>query len=667
MPNLLKYHIQIGPQHDLFGLVQDSPQNPILVADNKSSDFILSEMRPSLVGGYTKRISSISSSARKTRILSNTTDVRMTNVFNDAGDPLYFKTRRQHSGTVIHVNGEIANKSDSNFIYINSPQALVEYFSADGRLLLSNEQEVYPMFIWENQVNHNDIMEMDKRRFYYRESKGSVVLIASKTGVVAEVDIEPVFTPKRLRQKTIEVPAFIFSDLRTNERGRLSFEYDYLTVVPNVVAHLSEQISLRNNDYMLVKNVNVIKRSLVIYKVVAGVKEVIIDNLNGQLDNLIDSSLGRVYAISLLEDGIIEFGDIIYVDYQSLEMSNIIKVQNANIPLRDVSVHFRIRPTRIHNAISDITFTPKVSYVISDSGGNVVFSVDDDLPVNDFSLPTHLGFGQDGYGTRGFGGVIDDFSLITITSDGLASGTAGGVVITADGYSADGFGEGPFGGSHLRKLSEIANLLDAQNNSESGTIEIGSLSFFAKVKNAHIFPYLQGAKNKYVTGHRSLYSYANVLWNVSLDNRNDDTIDTASTITLNSFSTIDFAPTLLFRDSSNLYIQFDLSPVSSGLTTTAEVDPSLVLTAAISPQAYQEAQLRAIDLPSNPTVFTHLVGYTYTGEEYIELSYPVQLSSDMTKATIALGAVDLLTAPSNIGLGYRDGDLEIYPARALNI
>lgn len=668
MRNKITYELRLGPQYDMFGLARSSPDRPLMVADNKSSDFSLSRILPNESGGHIKEIKGVSSSPRKTRIVTNTSSVRLTNVFADDGIPLFFKTRLRHFNKVdIVVNGQPAQSIDSHFIYTNDTEVLIEYFSKEGGLLLSTIQEVYPVFIWENQVNLLDIIALDNKKFYYRESKGNVVITASKPNVVVEVDPEPVFTVKRIRDKVVAIDPFLFADLRSNESGRLSFEYDYLTVVPNIVSRLSEQLILKNNDYMTVSNINIFKESVVMYKIVDGERVVIIDNADGSSNNIIDSSLGRIYAINLIEDGIIKFGDIIYLDYRYLATNTTLKIDNEDIPLRDVKVHFRIRPTRIRKPGVNLSFQPSLSYIITDMADNILLSNDDDIPDYEFYLPIHLGFGKGAYGDMGYSGVRDDYSLIIIEGDGSTPIGSGGssIVDTETGYGERGYSDGPYGGSYLKKITDVENLLDIKNNSEAGTITISALEFSPSIKSAQIFPYLNTANSKYGNGKREQFSYANILWNTSLSGDDEDIIDTSSTTTINSYSTIDFNPSILFHDEIKMILGFDISGMADGITLGASIKDEYILTGMIDAEALGEVDLYSATIPSSPNSLLNLVSYKYSDGEYEVLPYDIYISSDMKQATIILSGLDLQNLPINIGLGYSDGDLEIYPTRTL--
>lgn len=668
MRNKITYELRLGPQYDMFGLDRSSPDKPIMVADNKSSDFSLSRILPNESGGHLKEIKGVSSSPRKTRVVTNTSSVRMTNVYADDGTPLFYKTRLRYFNKVdMLINGEPILNLDSHFIYTNETEVVIEYFSKEGALILTTIQEVYPVFIWENQVNLADIIALDNRKFYYRESKGNVVITASKPNVLAEVDPEPVFTVKRIRDKVIAIDPFLFTNLRSNESGRLSFEYDYLTVVPNIVSRLSEQLVLKNNDYMTVNNIDIFKESVVMYKIVDGEKVVIIDNADGSSNNIIDSSMGRIYAMNLLEDGIIKFGDIIYIDYKHLATNTTLKIDNEDIPLRDVKVHFRIRPTRIRKPGVDLSFNPSLSYVITDMADNILLSNDGDIPDYEFYLPIHLGFGEGAYGEMGYSGIRDDFSLIVIEGDGSTPIGSGGSdsVDTETGYGEQAYSEGPYGGAYLNNITDVENLLDIRNNAEAGTITISALEFSPSIKSAHIYPYLNTANSKHGNGHREQFSFANVLWNTSLTGDDRDIIQTSSTTSINSYSTIDFNPVVLFHDEIKMILSFDLHSISDGITPGAAIKDEYVLTSMINPEALEEVGLYSATMTSAPNTLLNLVAYKFVGDIYEELPYDVFISSGMDKATIVLDELDLQDLPPNIGLGYNDGELRIYPTRTL--
>lgn len=665
MRHKVTYALSLGPQYDMFGLEQSSPTNPVLVADNVSSDFSLSRIIPNESGGYIKTIYSLSSSARKTRITSNTSDVKMTNVTTEDGTPLFYKTLlKTFNKADVFINGVKAEVTDSHFIYLNETDAEITYYNQDGILLLRSNQEIYPVFIWEDQINLEDIIALDNRKYYFKESKGRVIISASKPDIIAEVIPEPIFTVKRIREKVVKIDPFIFTDLRSNDAGRLSFRYNYLEVIPDVVARQSEQTVLKNNNYIELANIDIIKESVVVYKRVNRVKEYVLNNENGLFDSIINSSLGRINTVNLIEDGVIDFDDIIYVDYRYLKTNTILNIDNEDIPLKNIRVYFRIGPTEIKKENIDLSFDPYLSYIVTDLDDNILLADDRNVSESPFVLPLHLGYSIGGFGLEGYGGIRTDFSLIIINGDGSLAGIEDQEG-TKTGYGDIGYGDGPYGGALLKKIGDVENLLDIKNNSEAGTITISALEFYSKIKSSDIFPYLHSAQYRYDNGFRISNTYANTLWLSAMDGDTSGVIEISSATPIRSYSTIDFTPSVLFEDETKKVLSFDISTISKGFLNSSLVNGAYVLSGDIDQEAFDELSLFSATMPTVSAQITNLAAFEYVDDTYTELILDIRISNNLEEATIEL--LDLENKPINIGLGYKDATSTIYPTRMLKI
>ena len=682
----------------MFGLKKSSPNNPVLVVDNIDSDFSLSKVEYDESGSHLKNIKSITTSARKTRIVSNTVDMLMTDVFYDDEAvkdpiPLFFKVKKRkiHKSNTF-VNGKLAKFTDNSFIYLNdfeSNTVLVEYRTQDDDIILTEYQEVYPVFIWQEQINNKEIMEIDNKKYSFKLSRGNVIVSVSKPDVYAEVKQEPVYLIKRIKEKVVKLEPFYISTLRSNDEGRLLFEYNYLTIVPDVTKRRLEQVSLLDDNVIQLENIDILKRTLVIYRrkdydyLITEENidddyrdyDILLDNKDGMYDNIIHSSNGEVDATVLLRDNIIGYDDTVYISYEYIRTNNILKIETEDISLKNKLVYFSIKPTKITKQGIIIDFPPELSYLILDRDGNIALISNNELPQYKYELPLYLGYGEGVYWgdispdptplpigslPTGYSGITNDYQTIVISADGLDGGYA-------TGWGDSGYGEGPFGGSFLKDITDIQDLLDIKNNSEVGMISVGAIAFIAELKTANIFPYKDVAMVNSHMNRKELYNYNNILWHNSLNGKYTDIINKAPVDIIKTFATIYFEPFIQFKDETTIIVEFDTSSIENAYDTYTNIKEEYILDSSVSEVADTDVEVYSGLMPSMINKITDLKAFTYTSaHEYEEISHNIMISSDYKKATMIFNSANH-EIPSNIGLGFMNSDITIYPTLTLNI
>ncbi|RLA68388.1 MAG: hypothetical protein DRQ78_00760 [Epsilonproteobacteria bacterium] len=682
MPQI-DYSLRVGPKFDMFGLEKSSPTSPILVSDNMSSDFSLSEMYPDDTDSFLKQIKSVTTSARRTRVVANTADVNLTDVFyyedsdEDKRYPIYLfykvKKRKLHKPK-IYINGELAKFVDNNFIYLNDTTATVEYYTQEDELILSEFQEVYPVFIWQEQINNQEIIDIDNKKYYFKLSRGNVVVSASKPNVHATIDVEPVYTLKRVKYNIVKLEPFYLETLRSNEEGRLSFEYDYMTIVPDVTKRRLEQVNLRNDDYIDLENIDIVKNSLVIYKskdinytaTESNIDDpyrdydIILDNSSGVHDNLIDSGRGRVETSVLIKNNLITYDDILYVSYQYVRTNNILKIEPEDIDLKNKSIHFFIKPTQIRKPGIVLDFPPELTYIISELNGDISLIKDDGLPKYEFVLPLYLGYGKGGYSENGYSGITDDFQTIVID----ASGAGGGY---GTGWGDLGYGEGPFGGSFLKSIDDIKNLLDIKNNSESGILSVGYINFISNIKRADIFPYRNVSEVNADMNRKTLYNYNNILWHSTYNSHDDQVIKKVSADIIETFSTIHFEPYIQFRDKIKTIVEFDLSSIHDMYQSDTKIKNEYILDSSVSAVADKSMETYDNLMPSLVSKITDIQTFTFQDGNFTETPQNILISSDFKKATVVLDTTTMNQEYDNIGLGFKNSETTVYPSLTVKL
>ncbi|RLA68533.1 MAG: hypothetical protein DRQ78_00155 [Epsilonproteobacteria bacterium] len=682
MPQL-NYSLSIGPKFDMFGLERSTPNDCILVGDNVESDFSLITVEYDESDSFIKNIKSTTISARKTRIVANTSDLKMSDVFyydeedEEEAHPihLYNKAikRRIHKPK-IYINGEKVMYSDSNFIYFNADEALIEYYTQDDELILREYQEVYPAFIWQEQINHESIIALDNKKYSFKVSKGDMIISLSKPNVHAEAVAEPVYTLNRIKKLIVKIEPFYFETLRSNDDGRLLFEYDYSVMVPDITKRRLEQNILKSEDFIDLENIDVVKESLVIYKKKDYEYEItedniddeyrdydiVLDNSTGLYNNIINSGKGQIDASVLIKENIISHNDIIFTSYQYVKTNNILKIEPEDNDLKNKKVYFRIKPTAIKKPGVSLYFPPDITYIITELNGDISLIKDDELPQYEYEVPLYLGYGKGGYSENGYSGVTDDFQTIVIDGSGLGSeyGT---------GWGELGYSEGPFGGSFLKDINDIQDLLDIKNNSESGMLTIATVVFVSEIRKANIFPYRDVCLADAKMQRKKLYNYNNIVWHHSIKNEPSDILNRTSLDVIETYSTIHFEPYIQFKDENKIIVEFDLSNIYNLFSPDATIKDEMVLDDTVSPVANSNVDIFSSLMPSANHKLTDIDTFAYVDGEYIYTPQNVMISSDFKKATVLLDTTSMNMQHDNIGLGFINPEITIHPSMTIKI
>jgi len=461
-----------------------------------------------------------------------------------------------------------------------------------------------------------------------------------------------------------------------------------MTIVPDVTKRRLEQIALINDDTIILENIDIIKESVVLYKrknyeyIIDETNidddykdyDVVLDNTNKEYDNIIDSQKGEIAAETLLRENIIEYDDILYISYQYVRTNNILRIESEDVDLKNKKIHFIIKPTKIKKPGVSLTFPPELTYLITDLDGNISLIKDDTIPEYVFELPLYLGYGEGVFWgatdpqypldpeldstITGYSGTTNDFKTIVINGSGL--GTEYGT-----GWGDLGYGEGPFGGSFLKSIEDIKNLLDIKNNSESGLITIGTLTFESKIKSANIFPYKDVSMVDAEMGRKMLYNYNNVVWHSSLGDHSDNIIKKISTDIIHTDTTIYFEPYIQFQDEDSVTVEFDLLKISKLYNSSGNIKEEYVLTNTVSPVANGDVDIYNNIMPSVDNKITDITAFTFKDGKHEKIENNIYISSDFLKATMLIDKT--ISTYSNVGLGFMNQDIKIHPSLTIKL
>ena len=666
MPLSKTYNILLGPKHDMFGVVQGTPHDAIAVLDNANSSFKLSTISHEETNTFIKKITSIDSSARKTRIVTNTADIQMSDIMNASGEPLYYKVLKevglQFNKTII--NGMEPEAEDANFYYLNKREASIEYYMNDD-IVFARDFEVYPVFIWQEYSNLAPIMALDNKHYYYRGSRGRVIVTASKPNVQASASNEPVFKLNRIKFNKVSMSPFLVRTLKSGQDNRVSFIYDYLMTKPDHETVFSEQVVINSEGVIVLNNANVFKDSVYIQKKVERKQERVADNSKGLLDGLINSTKGEIDITSLLEDGLIDYGDYIYIEYKYVRTTNEVVVDPRNFELKNMVAHFRIGPTKVKKTGVSLDIEPQITYTLTDDDGTLL--LDDQQASDYFHLDLHKGWGEDGYGDNGFSGTVDDYSSLVIRRIGGLERSVIQEDVTEEergpetGYGESGYSLGPFGGSYLLSIEEIKRLLDIKNNTEAATITIGNISYYSDIQEVHAYARDSIAlpKSEARAIRESVYANSIVVFDSTSREFKSMGIDKYE-----SQSGVHFRSTWIEVTDTGILLEFDISSLSHYTLPTGEIDDDFILTGTIDQSANAMANRFSSLYSSEELVITDLALFTMdtSTNEITFLSHDLFISSDFLTVN-----AEVATSVMNVGLGLRKNDTYVYPLIFLNL
>ena len=146
------------------------------------------------------------------------------------------------------------------------------------------------------------------------------------------------------------------------------------------------RVKFDNKDYLELENNNVIRDSVTIYKMSGINKIVLFDNNSSQSGVSINSSKGRIYAKTLLEDNIISESEVILADYKYMEDELSCTYRDHYSSVGGNVVHFQICPTRVKSNGFDLKYGSKISYTLTDLDGKILETNDDNVVINTLNI-----------------------------------------------------------------------------------------------------------------------------------------------------------------------------------------------------------------------------------------------------------------------------------------
>jgi len=617
MPQI-NYKIEIGPKNDMFGLVESGPDTPILTIDNKDSEFKTKEIHDSEGISFIKKIFKEVSSIRKTKITTNTLEVILSDVSD--GEVYYFYKilKRKIPNTTILIDNKELEFEDGSFIYLNNSSAIVSYINPENEVAWRGEQEVLPVFIWENETNQSHIIDIDNKKYSFKREKEDIVISASKPNTHAIIKEGSIFGIKMDKDSYFSISPFIMNRVIEEESLKSFLEYDYSMVIPDERTIELEKKNINSSLSIELNNANIYKDTVVLYKKkdilnpingdIDGVLDnytVILDNSNREYDDIIFSKDGRINLINL-ED--LSLGSDIYVSYKYLRTNMFVGIDYPELSLKNKIIKIKVGPTKITTNGVSTSFSPKIFYSIEYPNGEVLYSEEKRTVFN--KKPTR---------------IDESFN-------------------EEDFYNND-------------NINSIINLKTLE---ELKVIDIGYIDLEVVIDNLYIHSYDEISETPLGIGRKKLYNYTNIAWHMSIDNTQSSLINRISIDKIVGFSTIYFNSKVIINDDTISIIEFDISKISNGVINTGELNENYLLNDSVSELANSIVDTFSNKIPSSIFNILNLKCYTFINQEFIEIPTQIFISNNIDSATIRINEVNE-TKYSNAGLGYSDGDLIIYP------
>jgi len=621
MPQI-NYDITIGPKYDMFGLIESNSDNPILTVDNKSSTFKTKSIHDSeglsFIGQIFKEVSSI----RKTKITTNTLEVLLSDIKKEEVYYFYKILKKKITNVKILIDDKEPELEDALFIYLNKDSSIVSYLDLDDKIIWKGEQEVFPVFIWENETNQNNIIKIDNKKFSFRREREDIVISTSKPNTHAIIKDGSIFGIDMNKDDCFSISPFIMN--RTLEDINKSFlEYDYSVVIPNKKTIELERKIVNSSLMVELNNFNVYKETVIIYikKEILSYNngdtdglldnyKVILDNTNEEYNDMIFSKEGKINLLILQE---LSLSKDIYISYKYLETNMLTGINYPEATLNNKIIKVKVGPTKITTNGISTYFNPKIFYSIEFQNGEILHSEEERVFFN--KIPTKI-----------------------------------------DSH----FDEEDFYKNNQSNMVSLSKTLE-----KTKVISLGYIDLDIIISDLDIHPYEKITKTTLGMNRKKLYNYSNIAWSINLTNTPTELIDRISVSNITGYSTICFDSKIILNNDNVSIIEFDISKLSEGITGTGEIDERYLLTDSVSELANSIASSFYNRMPNNPSTILNLKCFNLN-EGFNEISTQLYISNDMESVTVKINKPNE-SRYTNIGLGYLDNDLLIYPTILVNL
>lgn len=655
------YDVILGTESTVFDNYNSSAIDSFLIADNIGSEVRLTHLEHDDPNFAVKKVYSVQSSIRKTKIEANTIDLFMTDLYDADGGPLFFKTPRKlaHINKVL-VNGNEAPLIDSNFIYTNEINATIEYYQ-DEELVLFDQPNYYPIFIWDQLVYLNDIIALDNKKISFRERKGRISISASKPNVYVEVDnSESIFKLSKIDDFTFLMYPFYYRTSRMVDGINHVFIYDYTKSIPNLKTISHELCFVEGNSYIKLFNSKILKESVEIEVYDRETRQVIeiVNSGNATLKNQnIDSQKGIINISGILEDGDYSVEKNYFkASYSFMELKDLtVELERFSNNLFNKDIYFSIKPTKILFDKSQYDFPVRVTYSIFDDD-RLEFTTDTEFTLSEPIWYNHYGYGEEGYSEHGYSGIADpelephyDYQKY-INDD--------------KGYSEDGYGDGPFGGDYIKSIDSMRRLVELRQDSIIGSIIVAKYSTKPIISDSNI--HLNNRYSKVVNANssfRKLDLYSGFLLHNSVSDEYSDIITPAGIQKINKVASIYFPGDVVQKENAFVDIQFDIEHISSLFNVSNEIDDQYILDSGLYPEAKVKSELYEEFQNNFEFNIDNFALFAYIAEEHVEIPLINSvISSDLKTLTIRFQ-----NSYDYIGLGFDIFGNKIIPSCYINI
>lgn len=472
MANKIEYEITVAPKSDYTTLrnIYYDELNAIAAVDSTTLDGGL--FHTEKIDNKTQvRYAKVKKKTTKfTEYSSNTTDLLLTNVYDNNGIPLHFKSMIRREGYVdILVNGKSAELYDDIFIYTNDSSGIITYVYRDGRTI-DIEDEFYPVYINNSNTQYSMITSLDNRTYsavLSQDNKEYIIRVYGTNMSYKHVDT-PLLT---LTHESVNNKSYLryrvspYSFSKDIEMSNVFYELQYRNQISNylIKRSRSELVTL-NGTFIYTQNAGISDNNIIIQ----------IRDKEGLVIHEVDCSKRLTAKDIFIEQGKIDISKLYSKDGFDPSFHHVTADYNyciatdgiIDIPiteLRDFDhVSIGVFPNTTKSGNGTVHNKDFIKYFVVSKSGDLLFQNYITIG-NSLQRIVGYGFSEHGWSENGYSGIIesnvdDEFVYKHIYHANT-------------GYSELGYSLGPYSGAAINGFN-FKEELSLKNGKVSGYIEL---------------------------------------------------------------------------------------------------------------------------------------------------------------------------------------------------
>lgn len=630
MAKTISYTIKLSSNNDQFGLIPGNPKDAVLVIDNDAEQLVHHPVKRTSSPYVSKQIESIKTSRGQTVISANTTDLLITDVFDQNGKPLWRKVPIVDRGqTKVLVNGEVPEASDQHFIYTNERVVLISYIDVDSEIIANARSSSYPVFPAEYSAAYQALMAIDDRHFVYTiKSRGMINVSVNRKNIEAAIDDDGLFSAKRVSKDYVGIQPAIHKDFRTIDGKSAVIEYNYASNPFNIIRIYDEYANLTPELCLFTSLPEIIPSSIKIEIKNIYTDQVVhtINAVDIQLD-MIDMSFGKIKLPALpssIDALSSELG--FFISYSAIFNNRLyVSIEDRGIK-KDCQMSFFVTPSMVRYDGQEVASDPRLTRLVIDSSNRYEYT---DNPY------LHPG--------------------ITHASD------AGGHFISfntsLENYKANySFSNSMVQDKYRFTLNEIQRVRCLSYNNVSAWLDAGTINASLDLSALNIIPNLYEAKVKTdLVPFKEMKRFTSSLAHASLDGQYSETVLAAGVHKSQMIAGIRFEGSVASHGTNTATIVFDTKKLLFLFNPNGSVKDLVVQDGSVLQYVNKKLDRSKYNFGAN---LLNLRAYTIGQDGVIEpILNDVKLSSDLKLAFVTVDPAIV----NNVGLGYSHQDNTLLP------